>query len=133
MLCQDCPRPKKSKCTEICNKLRRHLKRFTRYQRESTQPNHVLEWLSENGYPIDHQELFAFYNEYSVGFQCLTPLQNNILSLRVLHGLAYKQIAHRLSNQHRRLLSHAVRYQLYSAKRKLLNTFFINKGDVRDG
>ncbi len=137
MLCQDCS--KKPTCVELCEKAERHVNRKYISQRETTFPtisienlNLTLDNLSYYKSIHTFPELSSYFNEPGVNFPFLSELQNKCLHLFYFHGLTYKQIAYRLSNQYQQCLSHQIRYRIYKAKRTIFKQIFYIEGTIKD-
>ena len=133
MLCQECP--KKESCVELCQKAEKWVNGDHVSQRElmfscisEENLNLTIDNLNHHKSIYSHQELVSYFNEPSVNFPFLSDLQNKCLHLFYFQGLTYKQIAYRLSNQYRRVLSHQVKYRIKKAKQLIRAHMFNSEG-----
>jgi hypothetical protein len=129
MLCQDCK--KNPTCVQLCEKAEKYVDRDSVSLRESQQSDVALDLLAyhldEPGIP----EMASFFAGGTPAFPFLTPLQNKILGMFYFDGLSRKQIAYRLSNQHRQLLSTSVESHLARARKKIRLVFYRGIGEQK--
>ena len=119
MLCQECS--KKSECVELCERVSKHLRRYSAYLRELPCTEFTLEYLDYRA-PTDWDTLADYHtleeNE-KINFPFLSDLQNKCLHLFYFKGLTYKQVAIRTNHKVR-----SVRHQLYKAKQLIRGHFY---------
>ena len=125
-LCTNCS--KRDNCVELCEKAERYVGQDHVSQRESTKPEWLLDLLRVHVTLHKHEDIASYFQEDSLSFDFLTPLQNKILYLFYFEGLTYKEIAFHLSNQYRQLSSSDVNYQIRSAKQRISQFLSDNRG-----
>ena len=121
MLCQECP--KKESCVRLCLSAEKWINKSNISQRELPCNEPTLEYFNYRS-PVKWKTLASYHQVESLEFKFLSDIQNKCLHLFYFEGLTYKQIAYRLSNQYQRLLSHGVRWQLYTAKQTIRKHLF---------
>jgi len=118
--CTDCT--KYSSCVSICDRIKPYINKDTKYQREIPLPEHVLEWLACNATYYTFNEYASYFNDESVNFPFLTPLQNRILYYFHFKGHNYKKIAIGTGKS-----SNVVKQQLSRARVKIRNFLSISR------
>ena len=122
-LCSKCL--KRETCVELCPKAERYVNQDHVKMRELVSSNIVDMALDREDEELIHIEIASYLSCGDVNFECCTSLENRILKMFYIDKFTHKQIAHRLSNQHRRLLSTAVKQRLKRVRVKLRHFFSI--------
>jgi DNA-directed RNA polymerase specialized sigma subunit len=115
-------------CTELCKKAEKYISQDYVYQREILKPpsstdKKNLEYIADKRTKknlVTLHELMVQYSSGALDEKFLSKTERQCMRLHYIDGLTHKEIAHRLSNQHRQLLSGDVTKCIYRAKRKIL-------------
>ncbi len=127
--CEECK--KRSDCVELCDRVEKYISQDYKYQRELTQPEWIMDWFLGTVSTHDVAEVVSYFNEKSVDFPFLSPLQNKILHLFHFEGKTYKEIARALSGNKSKskINQNAVKWQLQSARKKITSISPTSEGE----